>query len=145
MVDVPAPPNDLDTDRPASGRPAAGVPDDRRDAPRGARPAALAGVLGGLIGATCCVGPAVGVALGAGTGSFLLAMSDYRFQVFALGGLVAFGVAAVLFVRRRRACPTEPERRALRSRWVDVAILAFAVTYVLGRVVVPRLIEALPT
>jgi hypothetical protein len=142
MDDVPAPPNDLDTDRPASGRPAVGVPDDGRDPARGARPAAFAGVLGGLIGATCCVGPAVGVALGAGSGSILLAMGDYRIHVFALGGLVAFGVAAVLYVRRRRACPTEPERRALRSRWVDVAILAFGLTYVLGRVVVPRLIEA---
>lgn len=100
-------------------------------------------MLGGLIGATCCIGPAVGVALGAGSGSLLLAMGDYRFHVFALGGLVAFGVAAVLFVRRRRACPTEPDRRALRSRWVDAAILAFGLTYVLGRVVVPRLIDVL--
>lgn len=45
--------------------------------------------------------------------------------------------------RGRRACPTEPERRALRSRWIDAAILAFGLTYLLGRVVVPRLIDAL--
>ncbi len=96
MVDVPAPPNDLDTDRPASGRPSAGVPESGR-IPR----------------------EAGGARRGAGWA--------HRRDVL------------------RRACPTEPERRALRSRWVDVAILTFAVTYVLGRVVVPRLIEALPT
>ncbi len=107
----------------------------------GARPAALAGVLGGLIGATCCVGPALGVAIGAGSGSFLLALSDYRLQAFAIGGFVAFAVAAVIFVRRRRACPTDAERRALRSRWLDAAILAFGLTYVLGRFLVPRIID----
>jgi len=106
------------------------------------RPAALAGVLGGLIGATCCIGPAVGVAVGAGSGSFLLAMADYRPHVFALGAVVAFAIGAVVFVRRRRACPTDAERRALRSRWVDAAILAFGLTYVLGRFLVPRLIDA---
>ena len=108
-----------------------------------ARPAALAGVLGGLIGATCCIGPAVGVAVGAGSGSVLLAMSDYRFHVFALGAVVAFAVAAVLFARRRRTCPTEPERRMLRSRWTDAAIIAFGLTYALGRFLVPRVIDAL--
>jgi cytochrome c biogenesis protein CcdA len=107
-----------------------------------ARPAVLAGVLGGLIGATCCIGPAVGVAIGAGTGSTLLAMADYRPHVFVLGAVVAFAAAAVLFVRRRRACPTDGERRALRSRWVDVGVIAFALTYALGRFAVPRLIEA---
>lgn len=107
----------------------------------GTRPAAIAGVLGGLIGATCCIGPAVGVALGAGSGSFLLAMTDYRFQAFALGAAVAFGVAAVVFARRRRACPTDVERRSLRSRWLDAAILAFGLTYVLGRFLVPRVID----
>ncbi len=108
-------------------------------------------MLGGLIGATCCIGPAVGVALGAGSGSVLLAMTGYRLQVFALGAVLAFAVAAVMFVRRRRACPADAdadadadaERRALRSRWVDAAVLAFGLTYVLGRVIVPRLIEAL--
>ena len=106
-----------------------------------ARPAALAGVLGGLIGATCCIGPAVGVAVGAGSGSALLAMADYRPHVFALGAIVAFAVAAVVFARRRRACPTDRERRAMRSRWVDAAVIAFALTYALGRFAVPRLIE----
>jgi hypothetical protein len=119
------------------------VADDRRDAPGPARPAALAGVLGGLIGATCCVGPAVGVALGAGSGSFLLAMADYRPHVFVLGAIVAFAVAAVLLARRRAACPTEAERRTLRSRWLDAGILAFAITYALGRFLVPRAIELL--
>ncbi len=108
-----------------------------------ARPAALAGVVGGLIGATCCVGPAVGVAVGAGGGSFLLAMADYRPHVFVLGAVVAFVVAAFLFARRRRSCPTDAERRTLRSRWIDAGILAFAVTYALGRFIVPRLIEVL--
>ncbi len=107
-----------------------------------ARPAAFAGVLGGLIGATCCIGPAVGVAVGAGSGSFLLAMGGYRFHVFALGAAIAFAVAAALFIRRRRSCPTDAERRTLRSRWVDAAILAFGLTYVLGRFLVPRLIGA---
>jgi hypothetical protein len=118
-------------------------PATHRDEPpvTAARPAALAGVLGGLIGATCCIGPAVGVALGAGSGSALLAMGDYRVHVFALGALVAFGIAGVLLVRRRRACPTAAERRALRSRWVDAAIVAFGLTYALGRFLVPRLIE----
>ena len=107
----------------------------------GTRPAAIAGVLGGLIGATCCIGPAMGVAIGAGGGSFLLAMTDYRFQAFTIGAAVAFGVAAVVFARRRRSCPTDAERRSLRSRWVDAAIVAFGLTYVLGRFLVPRAID----
>jgi hypothetical protein len=105
------------------------------------RAAAVSGVIGGLIGATCCIGPAVGVAVGAGGGSFLLAMGDYRPHVFALGAIVALAVAAALFVRRRRTCPTDAERRALRSRWLDAGILAFALTYAMGRFLVPRLIE----
>jgi hypothetical protein len=32
---------------------------------------------------------------------------------------------------------------ALRARWLDATVLAFGLTYVLGRVVVPRLIDAL--
>lgn len=105
------------------------------------RSAAAAGVLGGLIGATCCIGPAVGVALGAGSGSFLLAMGDYRPHVFVLGAAVAFVVAAALFARRRRACRTDVERRSLRSRWLDAGLVAFALTYGLGRFLVPRLID----
>ena len=62
----------------------------------------------------------MGVAIGAGSGSFLLAVADHRFHVFALGTVVA-----------------------LRARWLDVTVLAFGLTYVLGRVVVPRLIDAL--
>lgn len=116
---------------------------DRTDGPSGSRPAALAGVLGGLIGATCCIGPAVGVAIGAGSGSFLLAMGGYRVQVFAVGGLVAFAVAGWLLARRRRSCPTEAAYRSVRARWVDAGIVVFAVTYPVGRFVVPNLIERL--
>ena len=129
MTGMSAPETELEERQAAGSGPAAG-------------PAALAGVLGGLVGATCCIGPAVGIAIGAGSGSSLLAMADYRPHVFALGALMAFGIGAALFVRRRRACPTDAERRALRARWVDAAILAFALTYVLGRFLVPRLIDA---
>jgi len=69
-------------------------------------------------------------------------MTGYRLQLFAPGAVVAFAVVAVMFVRRRRACPTDVERLALRSRWVDAAILAFGLTYALGRFLVPRLIDA---
>jgi len=117
--------------------------ESRTDPTGTTRPAAALGVLGGLIGATCCIGPAVGVAIGAGSGSFLLAMADYRPHVFVIGAIVAFAVAAVLFARRRAACPTEAERRTLRSRWLDAGILAFAITYALGRFLVPRAIELL--
>jgi hypothetical protein len=113
------------------------------EAPQRSRPAVLAGVLGGLVGATCCIGPAVGVAIGAGSGSLLLAMRDYRPLVFAVGAAVAFGLGAVLFARRRRSCPTPAEARALRSRWLDLGVIAFAVTYAVGRFVVPRLIDLL--
>ncbi len=110
---------------------------------RDSRPAVFAGVLGGLIGATCCIGPAVGVAIGAGAGSLWLSIGGYRPLLFAVGALIAFGVAAVLFARRRRSCPTDADRRALRSRWVDVALIAFALTYALGRFVIPRVIALL--
>jgi cytochrome c biogenesis protein CcdA len=116
----------------------------RVDTEHGAtRPAALLGVVGGLIGATCCIGPAVGVAVGAGSGSFLVAMGGYRPHVFVLGAMVAFVAAAISFASRRRACPTEAERRSLRARWLDAGILAFAITYALGRFLVPRAIELL--
>ncbi|HET7235680.1 MAG TPA: hypothetical protein VFK59_04525 [Actinomycetota bacterium] len=107
------------------------------------RPAALAGIVGGLIGATCCVGPAIGVATGAGAGSFLLALGGYRVQAFAVGALAALGIGAWLLGRRRRACPTEASYRTLRSRWIDVGVLVFALTYALGRFLIPRLIERL--
>lgn len=116
---------------------------DRTGEPPRSRPAALAGVLGGSIAATCCIGPAVGVALGAGSGSFLLAMTAYRFQAFAVGAVVALAVVGWLLVRRRRSCPTDAEYRRLRSRWLDAGIIAFAVTYAVGRVVVSNLIERL--
>jgi hypothetical protein len=107
------------------------------------RPAALAGLAGGLIGATCCVAPAIGVATGAGAGSFLLALGGYRVQSFLVGALAAIGIGAWLLRRRRRACPTEGSYRLLRARWIDVGILAFAVTYALGRFLLPRVIELL--
>lgn len=110
---------------------------------RRSRPAALAGMAGGLIGATCCIGPAVGVAIGAGSGSFLLAMAGYRLHAFAVGAVAAFAVAAWLLARRRRACPTDAAYRSLRSRWLDAGIIAFAVTYAVGRFVVSNLIERL--
>jgi hypothetical protein len=123
--------------------PTAEAPGDTSAAPGQSRPAALAGLLGGLIGATCCVGPALGVATGAGAGSFLLALGGYRVQAFVAGALAAVGAGAWLLRRRRRACPTEGSYRALRSRWLDVGIPVFALTYALGRFVLPRLIELL--
>lgn len=107
------------------------------------RPATLAGVVGGLIGATCCIVPAVGVAIGAGSGSFLLAMADHRLEAFVVGAAAAFAVAALLLARRRRACPTDAAYRSLRSRWLDAGIIAFAVTYAVGRFVLSNLIERL--
>ncbi len=106
------------------------------------RPAAFAGLAGGLLGATCCIGPAVGVATGASAGSFLLAMGRYRPHLFVVGGLVALAIAGLLIRRRRAACSVT-EYRALRSRWLDVALIAFAVTYGVGRFVVTGLIERL--
>ena len=123
--------------------PATTAPDDPSAATGASRPAALAGLLGGLIGATCCVGPALGVATGAGAGSFLLALGGYRVQAFVVGALAAVAAGAWLLRRRRRACPTEGSYRALRSRWLDVGILVFALTYALGRFLLPRLIELL--
>jgi cytochrome c biogenesis protein CcdA len=107
------------------------------------RPAFLAGLTGGLIAATCCIGPAVAIATGAGAGSFLLSMGRYRPILFAIGAVVAFAVARLLLRRQRDSCSTKREYRTLRSRWLDVAMLAFAVTYAVGRFVVPRLIERL--
>jgi hypothetical protein len=89
------------------------------------------------------VGPAVGVAIGAGAGSILLAMRDRRPLLFAIGALAAVGVGALLFARRRRSCPTSADAKATRSRWIDVGIVAFAVTYAVGRFVLPRIIERL--
>lgn len=113
------------------------------DAPSvSSRPAVWAGVGGALIGATCCIGPAVGVAVGASAGSFLLALNDYRFLAFGVGAAIA-AIGIWLALRRRRAaCPTDASFRALRSRWIDVALIAFGLTYALGRFVVPRLIQA---
>jgi len=108
-----------------------------------ARPAIWAGISGGVIGAVCCVGPAVGVAMGASAGSFLLAMGSYRFVTFILGAVFA-GVAIWLGLRRRRdACPSERAFKALRSRWLDVTLIAFVLTYAIGRFLVPRAIETL--
>ena len=107
-----------------------------------ARPA-LAGIVGGLVGATCCIGPAVGVAIGAGSGSFLLAMARFRPLLLLIGALVAFAVALVLVGRRRASCPSEDAFRRLRTRWFDLALIAFAITYGVGRFVVARLIERL--
>ncbi len=118
-------------------------PDPLRDAPGRSRPAVLAGLTGGLVGATCCIGPAVGVATGAGAGSFLLSLGRYRPILFVIGGIVSFAIAAVLIRSRRAACRTDGEFRALRSSWISAAMVAFAVTYGVGRLVVTRLIERL--
>jgi hypothetical protein len=117
-----------------------GVPTDTE--PRtSTRPAVVSGIAGALIGATCCIGPAVGVALGASAGSFLLALTDYRFVVFGIGTAVtAFSIWWHL--RRRRATySSDAAFQALRSRWVDAAMIAFGLTYVLGRFLVSRVIE----
>jgi hypothetical protein len=103
----------------------------------------LAGALGGAIGALCCAGPAIGVALGAGAGSFLAGLADRRFLLFGIGAVVASSVVSLLYRRQRRSCPTPAAARALRSRFVDAALLAFGVTYLLGRVVVPRVLDTL--
>ncbi|MGH2685771.1 MAG: hypothetical protein ACRDJP_09940 [Actinomycetota bacterium] len=112
------------------------------DRPR-SRPAVVAGVGGGLVGATCCIGPAVGIASGAGAGSFLLAMGRYRPLLFVIGGLVSLAIAAVLVHRRRATCATGLEYRRLRGNWLTTALVAFALTYGLGRLVVAPLIERL--
>jgi LytS/YehU family sensor histidine kinase len=108
------------------------------------RPATFAGILGGLVGATCCIGPAVGIATGAGAGSFLLSMGRYRPLLFVVGGIVAFAIAAVLLRRSRRTCriPAK-EARSLRARWIDVTLIAFALTYGIGRFVVASVIRRL--
>jgi hypothetical protein len=107
------------------------------------RPAIWAGLTGGLVGATCCIGPAVGVATGAGAGSFLVAIGAYRPHLFVVGGLVALAIAGVLLRRRRGSCATPAAYRALRSRWLDVALIAFAATYAFGRFVVAGIVERL--
>jgi hypothetical protein len=103
----------------------------------------LAGALGGAIGALCCAGPAIGIALGLGTGSFLVGLADQRFLLFGIGALVASAIVALVYRQRRRTCPTPEAAKMLRGHVVDAAILAFGVTYLVGRIVVPRLIDAL--
>ena len=109
----------------------------------GGRPPVLAGLFGGAIGAVCCVGPAVGVAVGASSGSFLIGLSRYRPVTFAVGALFAVAAVWLQLRRRERSCPTPTSFRALKSRWIDIALAVFVVTYAVGRFVVPRLIERL--
>lgn len=118
-------------------------PDLSIEAPARSRPAVLAGLTGGLIGATCCIGPAVGLATGAGAGSFLLAMGRYRPLLFVIGGLVALALAGVLLRRRRPVCKSEVAFRSLRSSWISAAMVAFTITYGVGRFVIAGLIERL--
>lgn len=103
----------------------------------------LAGIVGGAIGALCCAGPAIGVALGLGAGSFLVGLSDQRFLLFGIGALVAAVIVAAVYRRQRRSCPTPEAAKHLRSRFLDAAILAFGLTYLVGRIAVPRVIDAL--
>jgi hypothetical protein len=107
------------------------------------REPAVIGAVGGVIGAVCCVGPAVGVALGVSSGSLLLGLGRYRPITFALGALIAAAAIWLALRRRRRSCPTPESFRALRSRWLDAAIVAFAITYAVGRFVLPPIIERL--
>lgn len=124
---IPPDPNDA----PTLARTAPDEPNlEHGDAPP-AHPAIWAGISGGVIGAVCCIGPAVGVAMGASAGSFLL------------GSVFAFAAIWLGLHRRRGACPTERDFKALRSRWLDAALIAFALTYALGRLAVPPAIEAL--
>jgi chromate transport protein ChrA len=120
--------------------PAIGEAAEGRGADRGPW---LAGALGGAIGALCCAGPAIGIALGLGAGSFLVGLADRRFLLFGIGALVAAVIVAMTYRRQRRSCPTPEAAKALRGRFLDAAILAFGITYLVGRVVVPRLIDAL--
>jgi len=108
---------------------------------RRSRPAVLAGVGGGLFGATCCIGPAVGIASGAGAGSFLIAVERYRPVLFVIGGIISLAIAAALARRRRASCATSHEYRRLRGDWITGALVAFALTYGLGRFVVAPLVE----
>jgi hypothetical protein len=62
-------------------------------------------------------------------------MGRYRQLLFAVGAVVAFAIALVLLRRRRRACPNLGDFQRLRSRWLDVALIAFAITYGAGRFV----------
>jgi len=104
-------------------------------------PARLAGVIGGLAAATCCIGPAVGVAMGVSSGSFLIAMRGYRPALFVLGALLALSIGGLALRRRRASCPTPESFRILRSTWISAGLLAFAVTYGVGRFIVAALIE----
>ncbi len=109
----------------------------------GRRPAIATGLMGGLIAATCCVGPALGVALGLSAGSFLATMGRYRPIAFVIGAAGAAVVLAALLRSRRAACSSRASFVALRSRWIDAAMLTFAVTYAVGRFALPPLIERL--
>jgi hypothetical protein len=100
-------------------------------------------MFGGLLAAMCCIGPAVGAAAGVGAGSLLLAAGDARFLLFGIGALLAFGAAAVFYAGRRRTCESRAAARALRARLLDATLLAFGLTYLVGRIVIPRLIAAL--
>lgn len=122
--------------------PARGMP-EMDELQRSRRPALMAGVAGGIAGATCCIGPAVGVALGAGLGSFLPGLGRYRPSLFVVGAMVAFAIALELLRRARSSCATDREYRSLRRRWLEVAMVAFAVTYAVGRLALPRIIERL--
>jgi hypothetical protein len=110
---------------------------------RGIRPAVLAGVAGGLIGASSSIAPAVAAAFGAGAGTFLIAWGRLRPLLFVVGAGVALTVTGLVLGRRRQSCRSPREFRDLRADWITGALAAFAVTYALGWLVIPRLIERL--
>lgn len=100
----------------------------------------LAGVFGGAVASICCVGPPAALAIGAGTGSIFVSFGRYRPLFLLLGVLVTVLGAGILSQRARRACPLE-QRRTWYGSLLTTAFWAFAVTALLGRVIIPRIIE----
>lgn len=70
-------------------------------------------------------------------------MGRYRPIAFVIGAAAAAVVLAALLRSRRAACPSRASFVALRSRWIDAAVLTSGVTYALGRFALPPLIERL--
>jgi hypothetical protein len=130
--------DDTDTMNEDAGRSANRPPAGRS----GSRTAVLTGVAGGLLAASASIGPAIGAAVGAGPGSSLIALARFRPLFFAIGAGGALAIMALLLARRRSQ-GSDQEYRALRTAWITGTLAAFAVTYALGRFVIPRLIERL--
>jgi Na+/phosphate symporter len=67
----------------------------------------------------------------------------YRPLLFVIGWLISLAIAAALVRRRRASCATSRVYRRLRGDWITGALVAFALTYGLGRFVVAPLFERL--